>query len=43
MIIATLALLVPPLALIAGIAVLIVALGRRRKSGEKYEGLRILR
>ncbi len=41
--IAALALLVPPLALIAGIAVLAVALGRRRKSGEKYEGLRILR
>lgn len=42
-VIAALALLVPPVALLAGIAVLVVALGRRRKAGEKYEGLRILR
>jgi len=42
-VIAALALLVPPVSLLAGIAVLVVALGRRRKSGEKYEGLRILR
>ena len=41
--IATPALLVPPLALIAGAAVLVIALRRRRKAGEKYEGLRILR
>ena len=41
--IAALALLVPPVALVVGIAVLVVAIGRRRKSGEKYEGLRILR
>lgn len=42
-VIAALALLVPPVALIVGVAVLVVAIGRRRKSGEKYEGLRILR
>lgn len=42
-VIAALALLVPPLALIVGLVVVAIAIGRRRKSGEKYEGLRILR
>jgi hypothetical protein len=42
-IVAALALLVPPVSLIAAIAIIAVALGRRRKAGEKYEGLRILR
>lgn len=42
-VIAALALLVPPVAVLVGIAVLVIAIGRRRRSGEKYEGLRILR
>jgi hypothetical protein len=29
--------------IVAAIAVIAVAVGRRRKSGEKYEGLRVLR
>ena len=43
MLIAALALFVPPVSLIAAAALLVLALGRRRKAGEKYEGLRILR
>lgn len=42
-IVAALALLVPPVSVIVALAIVAVALGRRRKSGEKYEGLRILR
>jgi hypothetical protein len=40
---ALLALFVPPVSIVAAIAVIAVAVGRRRKSGEKYEGLRVLR
>lgn len=40
---AALALFLPPVSLLAAIALVAVALGRRRKAGEKYEGLRILR
>ena len=40
---AALALFLPPVSLVAAIALVAVALGRRRKAGEKYEGLRILR
>lgn len=43
MALAALALFVPPVSLLAAAALLFVALGRRRKAGEKYEGLRILR
>ena len=43
MVVAALALFVPPVSLLAAVALLVVALGRRRKAGEKYEGLRILR
>ena len=43
MVVAALALFVPPVSLLAAGALLVVALGRRRKAGEKYEGLRILR
>lgn len=42
-VIAALALFVPPVSLVVAAGLLIVALGRRRKAGEKYEGLRILR
>ncbi len=42
-VVAALALFIPPLSLLAAIAVIAVGLGRRRKAGEKYEGLRILR
>ena len=41
--IAALALFVPPVSLAVAAALLILAVGRRRKAGEKYEGLRILR
>lgn len=41
--IAALALLIPPASLVVAAALLVLALGRRRKAGEKYEGLRILR
>ncbi|MBK5117491.1 MAG: hypothetical protein JJE23_11305, partial [Thermoleophilia bacterium] len=40
---ATLALFVPPASLLALIALLVLAAGRRRKASEKYEGLRVLR
>lgn len=43
MLIAALALFVPPASLVAAAALLVLALGRRRRAGEKYEGLRILR
>jgi hypothetical protein len=42
-VLATVALFVPPVSILAAIALAFLALGRRRKSGEKYEGLRILR
>ena len=42
-VVATLALFLPPVSLLAAIAIIAVGLGRRRKAGEKYEGLRILR
>lgn len=41
--IAALALFVPPASLVVAAGLLILAIGRRRKAGEKYEGLRILR
>lgn len=37
------ALFVPPLSLLAAVALAVLAAGRRRKAGEKYEGLRILK
>ena len=40
---AALALFVPPVSIVVALILLALALGRRRKSGEKYEGLRILR
>ncbi len=40
---AALALYAPPVSLVAAAALAAVALGRRRKAEEKYEGLRILR
>ena len=43
MALAALALFLPPVSLLAGVALLVLAAGRRRKAGEKYEGLRILR
>lgn len=43
MALAALALYLPPVSLLAAAALLFLALGRRRKAGEKYEGLRILR
>ena len=43
MAIAALALFVPPASLLVAAGLLILALGRRRKAGEKYEGLRILK
>lgn len=43
MIIALLALFVPPVSLLAAIGVIALAVGRNRRSGEKYEGLRVLR
>lgn len=42
-VVATLALFLPPVSLLAAIVIIAVGLGRRRKQGEKYEGLRILR
>lgn len=41
--VAALALFVPPVALAVAVALLVVGAGRRRRAGEKYEGLRILR
>ena len=43
MLIAALALFVPPASLVAAAALLVLALARRRRAGEKYEGLRSLR
>ncbi|HKJ36163.1 MAG TPA: hypothetical protein VKA36_06320 [Solirubrobacterales bacterium] len=37
------ALYAPPLALLAAVALAVLAGGRRRRAGEKYEGLRVLR
>jgi len=42
-VVAALALFVPPVSLLAAIGLAVLAIGRRRKAGEKYEGLRILR
>ncbi len=42
-VIAALALFVPPSAIVVAGALATLALGRRRRAGEKYEGLRILR
>lgn len=42
-VVAALALFLPPASLLAALALAALALGRRRKAGEKYEGLRILR
>lgn len=42
-VLAALALFLPPVSLAAAAALAALALGRRRKAGEKYEGLRILR
>ncbi len=42
-VLAALALYLPPASIVAAIALAALALGRRRKAGEKYEGLRILR
>jgi len=42
-VIALLALFVPPLSLLGIVALVVLANGRRRKAGEKYEGLRVLR
>jgi hypothetical protein len=43
LVLAALALFLPPVALVAAAALAFVAAGRRRRAGEKYEGLRILR
>lgn len=43
MVLALLALYVPPVSLVAGIAIVALAIGRQRKAGEKFEGLRVLR
>ena len=42
-VVAALALLVPPVSVVVAVALVALALGRRRTAGEKYEGLRILR
>jgi len=42
-VLAALSLFVPPVSLLALVAVVWLAIGRRRRAGEKYEGLRILR
>jgi len=42
-VIAVFALFVPPLSLLGIVALVVLANGRRRKAGEKYEGLRVLR
>lgn len=42
-VLATIALFVPPVSILAAIALGFLAFGRRRKSGEKFAGLRILR
>jgi hypothetical protein len=41
--VALLALLVPPLSLLGLVGLGVLAAGRRRRAGEKYEGLRVLR
>ena len=38
-----LALFLPPASILAAIGIVVLAMGRRRRSGEKYEGLRSLR
>jgi hypothetical protein len=42
-VVALLALFVPPLSLLGLVALGVLAAGRRRRAGEKYEGLRVLR
>ena len=42
-VIALLALFLPPLSLLGLVALGVLAAGRRRRAGEKYEGLRVLR
>jgi len=42
-VLAAVSLFAPPVALVALVALIWLALGRRRRAGEKYEGLRILR
>lgn len=42
-VIALLALLVPPASLLGLVGLAVLAAGRRRRAGEKYEGLRVLR
>ncbi len=42
-VLAALSLFVPPVSLLALVALVWLAIGRRRRAGEKYEGLRILR
>ncbi len=42
-VIAVIALFIPPLSIVAAIGLAVIALGRRRRSDEKYEGLRVLR
>ncbi|MBA2521714.1 MAG: hypothetical protein H0V25_00130 [Solirubrobacterales bacterium] len=42
-VLAALALFLPPVSLAAAAGLAVLAAGRRRKAGEKYEGLRILR
>ncbi len=42
-VVAALALLVPPVSVVVALALVVLALGRRRRAGEKYEGLRVLR
>jgi hypothetical protein len=43
LVLAGLSLLVPPIAIVAFVAIAYLALARRRKAGRKYEGLRVLR
>jgi hypothetical protein len=42
-VVAVLALFLPPTSLLVALALAALAVGRRRKAGQKYEGLRILR
>src|SRR6185436_14022354 len=42
-VVAAFSLFVPPVSLLALAALIVLAAGRRRRAGEKYEGLRILR
>ena len=42
-VVAAFSLFLPPVSLLALAAVIWLAAGRRRRAGEKYEGLRILR